>query len=54
MGYLLIALVLTAVGSIVLVYRYRKPRSQWAVEEFQREMRALAPDDTPTGRDPAP
>ncbi len=53
-GYLLIALVLTAVGSFVLIYRYRKPRSQWAVEEFQREMRALAPDERRTGRDRAP
>ncbi len=53
-GYLMIALALTAVGSFILVYRHRKPRSQWAVDEFQREMRALAPDERPTGRDRAP
>jgi hypothetical protein len=43
-AFLLIAIAISVVGSIVLVARYRNPTStEHAVTEFQREMRALAP-----------
>lgn len=43
--YLGIAAVITTVGCVWLWYRNRKPTSlQSGIEEFQRELRALAPD----------
>ncbi len=43
--YLLAALSLSVVGSIALWYRHRKPRSlEYGVDEFQRELKALAPE----------
>jgi hypothetical protein len=43
--YLLIVLALSAVGSLILWYRHRKPRSvESGIDEFARELRALAPD----------
>jgi hypothetical protein len=43
--YLLIALALSAVGSLILWYRHRKPRSMEAgIDEFTRELKALAPE----------
>ncbi|HEX2701054.1 MAG TPA: hypothetical protein VHM89_12705 [Acidimicrobiales bacterium] len=43
--YLLAALTLSVVGSVALWYRHRKPRSmEFGVDEFQRELRALAPE----------
>lgn len=43
--YLFIALALSALGSFILWYRHRKPRSVEAgIDEFSRELRALAPD----------
>ena len=48
--FLLIAVALSVGGSLVLYLRHRDPTSvDHAVEEFQREMRALAPD-RPTDR----
>ena len=43
--FLLVAVVLSALGTAVLYLRHRDPTSMdHGVEEFQREMRALAPD----------
>lgn len=43
--YLLAALALSVVGSLALWYRHRKPRSmEFGVDEFQRELKALAPE----------
>ncbi|MGI8686823.1 MAG: hypothetical protein ACR2MO_17325 [Acidimicrobiales bacterium] len=43
--YLLAALSLSVVGSLALWYRHRKPRSmEFGVDEFQRELKALAPE----------
>jgi hypothetical protein len=42
--YLLIALTLSVVGSLILWLRHRKPRSlESGIDEFSRELRALAP-----------
>ncbi len=43
--FLLIALAISLVGSLVLWLRSRKPKAfDSGVDEFRREMRALAPD----------
>jgi hypothetical protein len=43
--FLLGALVLSALGILVLVIRAREPRGlEHGIREFQREMRALAPE----------
>lgn len=43
--YVGIAVAISAVAILVLWYRNRKPRSlESGIEEFQRELRALAPD----------
>ena len=45
--YLFIALALSALGSFILWFRHRKPRSVEAgIDEFSRELRALAPDSS--------
>jgi hypothetical protein len=44
LAFLLAAGVLILIGSLVLWLRERKPSSEFGVEEFAREMRALAPD----------
>ncbi|MDQ3106290.1 MAG: hypothetical protein M3Q68_00600 [Actinomycetota bacterium] len=50
--YLGIAVLLSVVGCLWLYLRNRKPTSLNAgIEEFQRELRALAPTDK---REPAP
>lgn len=50
-GFLLIALVVAALGIVIAVGRHGKPaRPESAMEEFRREMRALAPRDQPSGR----
>jgi hypothetical protein len=44
LAFLLVALVLSAAGSLVLVLRQRKPTTlQSSIESFRREMDALAP-----------
>lgn len=46
LGFLMIAVVLSVLGSLVLLLRQRKPTSvDHAVDQFRKEMRALAPDD---------
>jgi hypothetical protein len=48
--YLLVVVSLTVVGSLWLVYRHNKParRSvESGIDEFQRELRALAPEPPP-------
>jgi hypothetical protein len=46
--FLLIALVLSGIGSAVLVLRNRRPTSvESGIDEFRREMNALAPPDRP-------
>lgn len=43
--YLLIAVVLSVVGTLILMYRHRKPTSmEHGIDEFHRELRALAPE----------
>jgi hypothetical protein len=43
--YLLLALAFSVVGSLILWYRHRKPRTMEAgIDEFSRELRALAPE----------
>ncbi|MGE0794844.1 MAG: hypothetical protein AB7O29_05795 [Acidimicrobiia bacterium] len=46
LAFLLMALVVSLAGSAVLWARQRKPTSlDHGITEFQREMRALAPDE---------
>ena len=48
--YLLGAIVVSVVGVIILVVRNRKPTSiEAGIEAFNRELRALAPDQRPGG-----
>jgi hypothetical protein len=49
--YVGIAVAISTLAILVLWYRNRKPRSlESGIEEFQRELRALAPDrGRPTG-----
>ena len=43
--FLFIAVALSLIGSLVLWFRYRRPRSVEAgIQEFSRELRALAPE----------
>ncbi len=47
--YLLLAVTLSLMGSLWVWYRHRRPRStEDRIDEFQRELRALAPDQAPT------
>lgn len=44
--YLIIAIVLSLVGSLILWFRTRQPKSMEAgIKEFSKGLRALAPDD---------
>ena len=44
LAFLLVALMLSVLGSFVLWLRYRKPTSiSHAIDSFRREMQALAP-----------
>jgi hypothetical protein len=55
--YLGIAVVISILGGLILYVRNRKPTSLNAgIEEFQRELRALAPDKRrdPDGSGPGP
>jgi len=46
LGFLLFAVLVSAVGSAVLVLRHRKPTgSRSSIDAFRREMEALAPPD---------
>jgi hypothetical protein len=47
--YLGIAVVVSIIGCLILYYRNRKPTSlTHGIEEFQRELKALAPDKRPS------
>ena len=49
--YLGLAVVFSIIGATIIYLRNRKPTSLNAgIEEFQRELRALAPDKRPGGR----
>ena len=49
-SFLLLALGLSALGTAVLVWRNRQPnRIETGINEFHREMRALAPESTEGG-----
>ena len=55
--YLFAAFLISAVGCIVIWLRHRRPSGLEAgIEEFSRELRALAPEDQqrppPRGREP--
>ncbi len=54
-GFLLIALVLSVVGSLAIWLRHRPPTSlDHGIDEFRREMNALAPDQRSRGGTPTP
>jgi hypothetical protein len=51
--FLLAALAVSAIGSLIIVLRHRQPSTEdWSVEEFRREMQALAPDTTRVRQEP--
>ena len=50
--YLLVAVLISLIGSMVLWLRARQPTSMDAgIEQFRRELQALAPDPPPVRRD---
>ena len=51
LAYLLIVVSLSILGGLLVVYRHRKPRRsvESGIDEFQRELRALAPDQREHG-----
>ena len=52
--FLLIAVVLSLLGTLVLWLHQRRPTSMQAgIEEFSRGMKALEPEDEPQRRRPA-
>jgi hypothetical protein len=51
LAFLLVALLLSGIGSAVLVLRNRRPTSvESGIDEFRREMSALAPPERPVRR----
>ena len=45
LAFVMGALVLSVVGTLIILYRHRRPRSmEFGIEEFSRELRALAPE----------
>ncbi len=49
LAYPLVALVASVVGSLIVWYRSRKPKSfESGIAEFHRGMQALAPDGGPS------
>jgi hypothetical protein len=53
--YLGIAVLISILGGLIIYVRNRKPTSLNAgIEEFQRELRALAPDKRPDADGPGP
>jgi hypothetical protein len=43
--YLLLAVTFSLLGSLLVWYRHRQPRSdEYGIHEFRRELQALAPD----------
>lgn len=50
--YLVVAVGLSIVGSLILWFRHRKPTSmEHGIQAFNNELRALAPDQRPGRRD---
>jgi hypothetical protein len=48
LAFLAVAVALSLLGSLILWLRYRRPRSLEAgIDEFTRELKALAPDRKP-------
>ena len=43
-AFLLVAAVLIVVGLVVVLIRNHQPRRDHAIDEFQKEMRALSPE----------
>jgi hypothetical protein len=53
--FLLGALLISAIGSAIVVLRHRQPRTgDWSIEEFRREMHALSPEAQTPRRMPPP
>ena len=53
--FLIVALLLSVVGSVALWLRHREPTSvERSVDDFTREMHALAPPHRPGGERPRP
>ncbi|MDP9072007.1 MAG: opsin-5 family protein [Actinomycetota bacterium] len=52
LAYLLIVVSLSVLGGLFVMYRQRKPRRsvESGIDEFQRELRALAPEQRDHGR----
>ena len=52
LAYLLIVVSLSILGCLLLLYRHRRPRKsvESGIVDFQRELRALAPEERPNGR----
>lgn len=45
LAFVMGAVLLSVVGTLIILYRHRKPRSmESGIEEFSRELRALAPE----------
>ena len=45
LAFVMGAVLLSIVGTLIILYRHRKPRSmESGIEEFSRELRALAPE----------
>ena len=50
--YLGLVVLLSVIGSIIVWYRTRKPKSlESGIDEFHRELRALAPEQRRQARD---
>ena len=53
LGFLALAVIISAVGFVVLYLRSRQPTSlESGIDAFQREMHALSPEDVPESRKP--
>ncbi|HVE47281.1 MAG TPA: hypothetical protein VNA57_11115 [Acidimicrobiales bacterium] len=53
LAYLLLAITFSLLGSLFVWYRHRQPRSlEYAIDEFQRELQALAPEQAGPGPPP--
>jgi hypothetical protein len=51
--FLLGAMVISAIGSAIVVLRHRQPRAKdWSIEEFRQEMHALSPESQTARRMP--
>ncbi len=51
LAYLAIAIVLSVAGSLLLYYRHRRPKSlESGIDEFSRELKALAPNQAPKSK----